>query len=329
MAASHPLATSLSIFSMEDIQHSHVRVRGVKLHVAEIGNGPKVVVFLHGFPGIWYSWRHQMIAVAKAGYRAIAIDFRGYGLSDHSPEPEKTTFNDLADDVVALLDSLSISKTVLVGKNFGVVPAHMLGAACPEKVAGIITMGIPFLLPGPSVLQIIKDLPKGFYGVRWKEPGRAEADFGRFDVKTVMRKIFILFSGSEMPVADDDQEIMDLVDPSTPLPPWFSEEDLCVYADLFENSGFRTALQVPYRAFGIDCGIIDPKITSPVLLILGEKDYVLKFPGIEDFIRSDQLKDFIPNVEMKFMAEGNHFVQEQLPEQVNQLIINFLHKISI
>ncbi|KAK0591309.1 hypothetical protein LWI29_038258 [Acer saccharum] len=356
MAASHPLATSLSIFSMEEIQHSHVRVRGVKLHVAEIGNGPKVVVFLHGFPGIWYSWRHQMVAVAKAGYRAIAIDFRGYGLSDHSPEPAKTTFNDLADDVVALLDSLSISKValfklnnfsnlninliqtktyivcdqaVLVGKNFGVVPAHMLGAACPEKVAGIITMGIPFLLPGPSVLQIIKDLPKGFYGVRWKEPGRAEADFGRFDVKTVMRKIFILFSGSEMPVADDDQEIMDLVDPSTPLPPWFSEEDLSVYADLFENSGFRTALQVPYRAFGIDCGITDPKITSPVLLILGEKDYVLKFPGIEDFIRSDQLKDFIPNMEMKFMAEGNHFVQEQLPEQVNQLIINFLHKISI
>ena len=80
-----------------------------------------------------------------------------------------------------------------------------------------------------------------------QEPGRAEADFGRFDVKTVMRKIFILFSGTEMPVANDDQEIMDLVDPSTPLPPWFSEEDLSVYSDLFENSGFRTALQVPYR----------------------------------------------------------------------------------
>ena len=71
------------------------------------------MVFLHGFPEIWYSWRHQLIAVADAGYRAIAIDFRGYGLSDQPPEPEKANFNDLVDDVVGLLDSLGINKVVL------------------------------------------------------------------------------------------------------------------------------------------------------------------------------------------------------------------------
>ena len=71
------------------------------------------MVFLHGFPEIWYSWRHQLIAVANAGYRAIAIDFRGYGLSDQPPEPEKANFNDLVDDVVGLLDSLGINKVVL------------------------------------------------------------------------------------------------------------------------------------------------------------------------------------------------------------------------
>lgn len=269
-----------------------------------------------------------MIAVANAGYRAIAIDFRGYGLSDHSPEPEKTTFNDLADDLVALLDSLSISKAFLVGKDFGVMPAYMVGASCPEKVAGIITMGLPFMLPGPSISQNPNTPPKGFYAIRWKEPGRAEADFGRFDVKTVIRKIYILFSGSELQVAGDDQEIMDLVDPSTPLPPWFSEEDLCVYAGLYENSGFRTALRVPYRSMDIDCGITDPKVTCPALLIMGEKDYALKFPGIEDFIRSGQMNHFMPRSEIKFMAEGNHFVQEQLPGDVNQIIISFLNKIS-
>ncbi|KAK3184174.1 hypothetical protein Dsin_031460 [Dipteronia sinensis] len=232
---------------MEQIKHSHVQVRGVKLHVAEIGTGPKVVVFLHGFPEIWYSWRYQMIAVATAGYRAIAIGCRGYGLSDHPPEPHKTTFNDFTDDVVALLDSLSISKAFLVGKDAGVIPAYMIAAAHPEKVAGIITMGVPFLIPGPMLLQFTDKLPKGFCILRWQEPGRAEADFGRFDVKTVIRKIYILFSASELQVASDDQEIMDLVDPSTPLPPWFSEEDLSVYAGLYENSGFCTALQVPYR----------------------------------------------------------------------------------
>ncbi|MBA0698054.1 hypothetical protein Goari_021563 [Gossypium aridum] len=98
---------------MEKIQHSHVQVRGLKLHVAQIGTGPKVVLFLHGFPEIWYSWRHQMIAVANAGFRAIAFDSRGYGLSDHPPEPEKANFKDLVDDVVALLDLLGINKVTI------------------------------------------------------------------------------------------------------------------------------------------------------------------------------------------------------------------------
>ena len=71
------------------------------------------MVFLHGFPEIWYTWRHQLIAVANAGYRAIAIDFRGYGLSDQPSEPEKANFNDLVDDVIGLLDSLGINKVVL------------------------------------------------------------------------------------------------------------------------------------------------------------------------------------------------------------------------
>jgi len=81
----------------------------------------------------------------------------------------------------------------------------------------------------------------------FQEPGRAEADFGRFDTKTVVRKIYILFSRSEMLIAAENQEIMDLVDPSTPLPPWFTDEDLATYGALYEKSGFRTALQVPYR----------------------------------------------------------------------------------
>ena len=80
-----------------------------------------------------------------------------------------------------------------------------------------------------------------------QEPGRAEADFGRFPVKSVIRNIYTLFSKSEVPIAADDQEIMDLFDPSIPLPPWFSEEDLATYASLYEKSGFRYALQVPYR----------------------------------------------------------------------------------
>ncbi|XP_040868412.1 uncharacterized protein [Glycine max] len=106
-------------------------------------------------------------------------------------------------------------------------------------------LGFPFMLPGPSVIQ---NLPKGSYVIKWQEAGRVEADFVCFDVKSVIRNIYTLFSGSEIPIAGDNQEIMDLYDPTTPLPPWFSEEDLATYESLYKKSGFRFALQVLYRS---------------------------------------------------------------------------------
>ncbi|MBA0666599.1 hypothetical protein Goklo_002994, partial [Gossypium klotzschianum] len=217
---------------------SVTQVGGLKLHVAQIGTGPKVVLFFHGFSGIWYSRKHQMIIVANAGFRAITFDFRGYGLSTIHWSQKKANFNDLVVDIVALLDSLAIDKAFLLGKNFGAILAFMVAIIHPERVLGIITLGMPFRLPGPLGLQF-NLLPKGSYVLRWAEPGRAEAGFGRFDAKTIIRNIYILFSGSELPIAGDDEEIMDLVDSSTPLPPWFTEEDLDVYATLYQNSGLH------------------------------------------------------------------------------------------
>ncbi|XP_045826305.1 bifunctional epoxide hydrolase 2-like isoform X1 [Trifolium pratense] len=309
---------------MDKIQHKFVNVGALKLHIAEIGNGPKVAVFLHGFPEIWYSWRHQMIAIAGAGFRAIAPDYRGYGLSDPPPEPEKTTFSHLLDDLLAILDALSLSKVFLVGKDFGASPAYLFSILHPERVLGVITLGVPYAPPGPSMLH--KYLPEGFYMLRWKEPGRAEADFGRFDAKTVVRNVYILFSRSELPIANENQEIMDLVEPDTPLPSWFTEEDLSTYGALYEKSGFRTALQVPYRTVGDDLKLPDTVVKVPTLLIMGGKDYVFKFPGFEDLIKSEKAKEFVPNLEVTFIPEGTHFVQEQFPEQVNQLILAFLAK---
>ncbi|KAL7000365.1 hypothetical protein U1Q18_001514 [Sarracenia purpurea var. burkii] len=309
---------------MENIQHKYVDVRGLKLHVAEIGTG-SAVVFLHGFPEIWYSWRHQMVAVAGAGFRAIAPDYRGYGLSQQPPEPEKTTFRDLVDDLLALLDLFGIPKVFVVGKDLGGRPAYHFALLYPQRVSGVITLGVPFVLAGPQPFPL-QSFPKGFYMFRWQEPGRAEKDFGRFDVKTVVKNIYILFSGSELPAAREDQEIMDLVHPSTPLPPWFSEDDLANYANLYENSGFRTPLQVPYRAWQEDYGVSDLQVKVPALLIMGEKDYVYKFPGMAEYITTGKVKDYVPDLEITYVPEGTHFVQEQFPDQVNQLIIAFLKK---
>jgi pimeloyl-ACP methyl ester carboxylesterase len=243
------------------------------------------VVFLHGFPEIWYTWRHQMLAVAAAGYRAIAPDSRGYGLSDQPREDEVATWENLVADVLGILDALSIPKVTtqhntasgsvrdrresnpnacihrsmhdmttcchlptyvqafMVGKDFGAMPAYDFALRHPDRTRGVMCLGIPFS-PVPITIDT---MPEGFYILRWREPGRAEADFGRHDVRRVVRTIYILFSRSEVPVADEGQEIMDLADLSTPLPPWFTEEDLDAYAALYEKSGFRYPLQIPYR----------------------------------------------------------------------------------
>ncbi|KAL3574431.1 hypothetical protein D5086_025044 [Populus alba] len=204
--------------------------------------------------------------------------------------------------------SIAVIQVFLIGKDFGSITAYLVAVVHPERVS-FISCVFDTCLSDP------------------REPGRAEADFGRLDVKTVVRNVYILFSGTEPPTARDDQEIMDLVDPST-LPPWFSEEDLAAYASLYEKSGFRFALQVPYRSLGIDCGITNPKVTAPTLLINGQKDYLLKFAGMEDYTRSEQLKHFVPDLDIVFLDEGNHFVHENLPKQVNELIITFLTKHS-
>ncbi|KAJ7968522.1 Epoxide hydrolase 2 [Quillaja saponaria] len=309
---------------MEQIQHKFIDVRGLKLHLAEIGSGPNVVVFLHGFPEIWYSWRHQLVALAKAGFRAIAPDYRGHGLSDPPPEPEKASFHDLLDDLLGILDALDLAKVFLIAKDFGVRLAYLFAILHPERVSGVVTLGSPYIPPG--ALRFSKNLPEGFYISRWQEPGRAEVDFGRFDAKTIVRNVYILFSKSELPIAKENQEVMDLVDKSTPLPTWFTEEDLAAYGDLYEKSGFRTALKVPYRSTGEDFSLPDPTVRVPAFVIMGGKEYFLKFPGFEDFIMSGKVRDFVPDLEITFLPEGTHFVQEQLPDQVNQLILNFLSK---
>nr|XP_016484478.1 PREDICTED: uncharacterized protein LOC107805020 isoform X2 [Nicotiana tabacum] len=120
---------------------------------------------------------------------------------------------------------------------------------------------------------------------------------------------------------------MDIVQPSTPLPPWFSEEDLEIYGALYEKSGFQTALQVPYWSLLEQANIKDPRVHIPALFIVGDKDYFLKFPGVKDYI-SGGLKSLVPNLQMANLPEGTHFVQEQLPDEVNQLVLDFLTRNS-
>ncbi|XP_057816609.1 uncharacterized protein LOC131029939 isoform X2 [Cryptomeria japonica] len=307
---------------MEKIQHKFVNVGELKLHVAEIGSGPDVLL-LHGFPEIWYSWRHQMIALADAGFHAIAPDFRGFGLSDQPSQIENASFVDLVEDLANLVDALGIQK------DFGAGIAYYFYLLHPERVRGIVTLGVPYIRPGPQTIHL-DSFPQGFYIRHWQEPGKGLADFGRFDVKAVVRNTYTLFSGSELPVAEEGKEIMDLYDPATPLPSWFTEDDLKTYSSLYEKSGFAYPLQLTYVGISRNWGkleeITDYTIKSPSFVIMGTKDYILKFPGMEYYINSEMLKSDVPNLEVQFLSEGSHFVQEQFPQEVNKLLIGFLNQ---
>lgn len=106
-----------------------------------------------------------MVAAAAAGYRAISPDLRGYGLSDPHPRPENATFEDFAEDILGILDFLQISKAFLVGKDFGSWVAYLFSLLFPARVAGIVSLGVPYLPPNPTRYR---DLPEGFYIFRWK-----------------------------------------------------------------------------------------------------------------------------------------------------------------
>ncbi|KVH89554.1 bifunctional epoxide hydrolase 2-like [Cynara cardunculus var. scolymus] len=313
---------------MDQIKHNYIQGDGLKLHVAELGSeSSPVVLFLHGFPEIWYTWRYQMIAVANAGFRAIAPEYRGYGLSDIPAEPQNTSFDDFVKDIATILASLSISKVFVIGKDFGTLVGYVFSFFYPEKVAGIITIGVPYI--PPHAMQRLQTLPEGFYMRRWQEPGRAEAEFSRFDAKTIVRKIYILFCSSEVPIAGENQEVLDMVEASAPLPSWFTEEDLETYGALYEKSGFVTALKTPYRSLlekieHPDKDVDELKVEAPALLITSKGDFSFNIPGMEEYIKSGT-KDYIPNLEIIYLPEGCHFVPEQFPDKVNEHLLNFLN----
>uniref|UniRef100_A0A0D9XL42 AB hydrolase-1 domain-containing protein n=1 Tax=Leersia perrieri TaxID=77586 RepID=A0A0D9XL42_9ORYZ len=320
-AGRKPAMATNTTTEQHQIEHVHLPIRGLTLHVAQAGKGEVgTVLFLHGFPEIWYSWRHQMLAVAAAGYRAVAPDWRGYGLSDQPPETEAAGYDDLIEDLLAILDALAVPKAFLVGKDFGAWPAYDFALRYPNRTSGVMCLGIPFGTAGLS----LNFLPEGFYVLRWAQPGRAEADFGWYDVKRVVRTIYILFSRSEVPIANENQEIMDLADLSTPLPEWFTEEDLAVYSSLYEKSGFRYPLQMPYRSMHSRKPIGDAKFQVPVFVVMGEKDYVFKFPGIESLMKKEYMEKHAPDLKITYIPEGSHFVQEQFPDHVNELLLGFL-----
>jgi len=134
---------------MSEVQHRVVETNGIRLHVAEQGEGP-LVLLCHGFPESWYSWRHQLRALAEAGFHAVAPDMRGYGQSEAPAEIERYTLLHLVGDMVGLLDALGASTAVIAGHDWGAPVAWHAALLRPDRFRAVIGLSVPFRARGSS-----------------------------------------------------------------------------------------------------------------------------------------------------------------------------------
>src|SRR6266704_1433314 len=180
---------------MTEIGHRFIETNGIRMHVAEAGVGP-LVVLCHGFPESWYSWRHQLPALSAAGFHAVAPDMRGYGQSGRPEAIDQYTLLHLVGDMVGLLDALGAEQAVIAGHDWGAPVAWHAALLRPDRFRGVIGLSVPFRPRGnvkPSTVMPQNE-HEIFYQIYFQDPGVAEAEF-ESDVRLTVRKMLYSASG--------------------------------------------------------------------------------------------------------------------------------------
>ena len=235
-----------------DFSHRTVEANGIHLHIAEQGEG-RTVLLCHGFPESWYSWRHQLSALAAAGFHAIAPDMRGYGRSDRPEAIEQYTLLHLVGDMVGLLDALGIDQAAIAGHDWGAPVAWHAALLRPDRFRGVIGLSVPYR-PRTSVVPT-SVMPQRddavFYQLYFQTPGVAEAEFER-DVRATLTKILYAASGDaprlpgagggEVAMVSRDGGFLTRMPVPDILPAWLSKADLDFYVGEFTRTGFRGGL---------------------------------------------------------------------------------------
>lgn len=307
-----------------------VQANGITQRFAEAGEGP-LVVMLHGFPESWYSYRHQLHALAQAGYHAVAPDMRGYGGTDAPEDVRQYTYMYTAGDVVALTAVLGADRFVVVGHDWGSPVASYLGLFRPDLVRGVALLSVPYLPRGDTdvLTALTEALGPNNYQVFFQEPGVAEKLF-EADVRKSVLAWLIGISGDapETTRLDDIDADSALPDYSAqPLPEWLSEEDVAYYTTEFERTGWGGALKW-YRTSRVNFELLAPwrraRLVTPSLFVAGDRDPVVNWPGMQVMI--ENLQDLsMPNLTKAVLLEGcGHWVQQERPDQVNELLLEFL-----
>ena len=318
---------------MTTITHRFIETNGIRMHIAEAGQGP-LVLLLHGFPESWYSWRHQLAALAQAGYHAVAPDQRGYGQTDRPAAIEQYTQLHLVGDIIGLLNALEEEQAVIVGHDWGGPVAWNAALMRPDRIRGVVGLSVPYIPRGPvNFLTAMRSLlGEGFYMVYFQQPGIAEAELER-DVRTTMRKCLYSASGDApadraeaQPVVPQGGGFLDIMlDPET-LPAWLTEQDIDFYTSEFERTGFSGGLnwyRTIDKSWELMAAWTGAPVLPPALYIAGERDLVVNFPGMQELIAN--LRAFVPHLKETLLLPGcGHWTQQERPAEVNAALLEFL-----
>ena len=322
------------------VSHRFVETNGLKMHLAEQGMGP-LVLLCHGFPEFWYSWCYQMSALAAAGYHVVAPDQRGYGQTERPDAVESYTLLHLVGDLVGLLDALEEQQAVIVGHDWGASVAWHAALLRPDRFRAVACLSVPYVPRGPvagprAILRPTEAMRQlignhFFYQLYFQEPGIAEAELER-DVRATMRRLLYGLSGDVPPadrwhpiLPDPHSTMLDSVPDPTTLPRWLTEEELDLFVETFQHTGFRGGLNW-YRNVDRNWELLAAysggKITQPALFIWGDQDTTLEVPGTGK--RIERMHEVIPHLHSTVLAGSGHWVQLERAAEVNAALLTFL-----
>jgi len=284
-------------------RHREARVNGVRLHYVEAGSGP-LVLLLHGFPEFWYSWRHQITPLAGAGFHVLAPDLRGYNLSDKPAGVAAYRIEVLLEDIRALIYHAGREKATVVGHDWGGVLAWHLAMHNPQVVERLVILNAPHPAAYRRELRSWRQLLRSWYVFLFQVPGLPEQIFTAGDFDLLDRLL------RHQPVHAQA----------------FTAEDVRHYKQALTRPGALTAALNYYRALRDPAHRTprdDAPIPVPTLLLWGERDAYLS-PRL-----TEGLRQWVPNLSVVRFPDVSHWIQNDAPDRVNRLLLDFLHGLAV
>ena len=311
--------TSLNSFGFPE--PTIISVNGVELEVFEAGipNAGNPIILCHGFPEHAFSWRHQIPALAAAGYHVIVPNQRGYGNSSRPTEVTAYDIEYLTGDLVALLDYYGYMDATFIGHDWGANVVWNLALLYPERVNKVINLALPYQERGekPWIEFMEEVFGEDFYFVHFnKKPGVADAILENY-TSQFLRNLF----RKNVPPAPPEpgMSMINLARATNPLgEPIMTDNELSVFVSAFESSGFAGCINW-YRNLDRNWHLMEnikPRIYQPTLMIYGERDMIPK---------SQSLKDFAPNLDVVSLDCG-HWIQQEKPDETNRAILQWLEQ---